>query len=82
MIYILAFLLPPLGLLLNGQIYSAVLNLILIVPCIILGFAFPLLWLVPSAHGVIAVYMKREDRKHQEVVDAIRRHGPPPDYKP
>jgi hypothetical protein len=82
MIYILALLLPPLGLLLNGQVYSAVLNLVLIVPCIILGFVFPLLWLVPSAHGVIAVYMKREDRKHQEVVDAIRRHGPPPDLKP
>jgi len=26
--------------------------------------------------------MKREDRKHEEVVDAIRRHGPPPGYKP
>ena len=78
MIYILAVLVPPLGLLLNGQPFSAVLNLVLIVPCIIFGLIFPLLFLVPSAHGVIAVYMKREDRKHREVVDAIRRHGPPP----
>ena len=54
------------------------LNLVLIVPCIIFGLIFPLLFLVPSAHGAIAVYMKREDRKHREVVDAIRRHGPPP----
>ena len=45
-------------------------------------FIFPILWLVPSLHGVVAIYMKREDRKHQEVVDAIRRHGPPPGYKP
>ena len=78
MIYILAVLIPPLGLLLNGQPFSAVLNLVLIVPCIFFGLFFPVLFLVPSAHGVIAVYMKREDRKHREVVDAIRKHGPPP----
>jgi hypothetical protein len=81
MIYILAALLPPLGLLLNGQPFSAVLNLVLIVPCIFLGFVFPILWLVPSAHGVIAVYMKREDRKHRELVDAIEKHGPPPGWR-
>lgn len=82
MIYILAFLLPPIGLLLNGQVFSAILNLVLIVPCFIFGFIFPVLWLVPSLHGVIAVYMTREDRKHREVVDAIRKHGPPPGYRP
>jgi hypothetical protein len=81
-IYILAFFLPPLALLLNGQVFSAVINLIIIVPCIILGFFFPALWLVPSLHGVIAIYMKREDRKHREVVDAIERHGPPPGWRP
>jgi hypothetical protein len=26
--------------------------------------------------------MKREDRKHRELVDAIERHGPPPDWRP
>lgn len=82
MIYILAFLLPPIGLLLNRQVFSAILNLVLIVPCFIFGFIFPVLWLVPSLHGVIAVYMTREDRKHREVVDAIRKHGPPPGYRP
>lgn len=82
MIYILAVLLPPLALLLNGQIFSAILNLVLIVPCFIFGFIFQPLWLVPSAHAVIAVYMTREDRKHREVVDAIRKHGPPPGWKP
>ena len=48
MIYILAFLLPPLGLLLNGQPFSAIFNLVLIVPCLIFGLLFPVLWLVPS----------------------------------
>ena len=82
MIYVLAIFLPPLALLLNGQIFSAILNIVLIVPCFIFGFIFPVLWLIPSAHGVLAIYMKREDRKHGEIVDAIRRHGPPPDFKP
>jgi hypothetical protein len=81
MIYILAVLLPPLGLLLNGQPFAAILNLVLIVPCAILGFFFPVLWLLPSIHAVIAVAMKREDRKHREIVEAIERHGPPPGYQ-
>jgi hypothetical protein len=80
-IYILAIFIPPLALLLNGQIFSAVINVIILVPCVILGFFFPLLWVVPSAHAVIAIYMKREDRKHREIVDAIERHGPPPDFR-
>ena len=82
MIYILAVFLPPLALLLNGQIFSAILNAVLIVPSFLLGFFFPFFWLVPSVHGVVAIYMKREDRKHEEIVDAIRRHGPPPGYNP
>lgn len=82
MIYILAVFLPPLGLLLNGQPFSAIVNAVLIVPCFIFGFFFPLLWAIPSAHAVISIYMTREDRKHREVVDAIRRHGPPPGWKP
>jgi hypothetical protein len=82
MIYLLAILVPPLALLLNGQVFSAVLNLAMIVPCIILGFFFPVLWVVPSAHAVLAIYMKREDRKHRELVDTIERHGPPPGWRP
>jgi uncharacterized membrane protein YesL len=82
MIYILAALVPPLGLLLNGQPLSAFLNLVLIVLCVLLGLFFPVLFLVPSIHAIVAVYMKREDRKHRELVDAIERHGPPPGWRP
>jgi hypothetical protein len=81
MIYILAVLVPPLGLLLNGQPFAAILNLILIVPCLVFGLIFHLLLLVPSLHAVIAVHMKREDRRHRAVVDAIERHGPPPGWR-
>jgi hypothetical protein len=81
MIYVLAIFIPPLGLLLNGQPFSAVLNLILIVPCIVFGLIFHPLLLVPSAHAVIAVHMKREQRRHRELVTAIERHGPPPGWR-
>jgi hypothetical protein len=30
---------------------------------------------------LIAVHMKREERKHREIVDAIERHGPPPGWR-
>jgi uncharacterized membrane protein YqaE (UPF0057 family) len=81
MIYIIAIFIPPLALLLNGQIFSAVLNVALVVACLLLGFIFPVLWLVPSAHAVIAISMRDENRKHREIVDAIERHGPPPGWR-
>lgn len=81
MVYILAIFLPPLGLLLNGQPIAAIVNLAILVPCAVLGFLFPVLWFVPSAHGVIVVFMRREDRKHREIVEAIEKHGPPPDWR-
>jgi hypothetical protein len=37
MIYILAVFLPPLALLLNGQPLSALLNLVILVPCLMAG---------------------------------------------
>jgi hypothetical protein len=80
MIYILAALLPPLGLLLNGQPFSGIVNLILIVFCAIFGLVFHVLLLVRSTHAIIAVHMKREERRHRDVVEAIRQHGPPRGY--
>ena len=81
MIYVLAVLLPPLGLLLNGQPFSAIFNVLLIVFCAIFGLFFHILLLVPSAHAIIAVHMKREERRHREMVEAVRRYGPPPPYR-
>ena len=80
MIYIVAVLLPPLGLLLNGQPFAAVLNFALIIPCLLFGLVFHVLLLVPSLHAVVAVHMKREERRHREIVQAIERHGPPPGW--
>ena len=80
MIYVLDALLPPLGLLLNGQPFSAIFNVVLIVFCLVFGLIFHVLLLVPSAHALIAVHMKREDRRHRQVVEAIRQHVPPHGY--
>jgi hypothetical protein len=80
MIYILAVFLPPIALLINGQPLSALLNLIILIPCIIFGLVFWVLFFIPSIHAVIAISMKRENRKHREIVEAIERHGPPPGY--
>jgi uncharacterized membrane protein YqaE (UPF0057 family) len=82
MIYLLAVFIPPLALLLNGQPFSAIFNVILIVACFLLGLIFPVFFVVPSLHAVIAVHMKREDRRHRELVNAIERHGPPPGWRP
>jgi type IV secretory pathway VirB3-like protein len=81
MIYILAVFLPPLALLLNGQPLSALLNLVILVPCLVFGLVFWGLLVVPSLHAVLAIAIKREDRKHREIVDAIERHGPPPGWR-
>jgi len=82
MIYVIAALVPPLGLLLNGQPFSALLNLLLVPLCLIFGLLFfPVLLIVPSIHAVIAVHMKREDRKHREIVQTIEKHGAPPGWR-
>jgi hypothetical protein len=80
MIYLVAVFLPPLGLLLNGQPFSALLNVALIIPCLVFGLVFHVLLLVPSLHALIAVHMKREERRHREIVQSIERHGPPPGW--
>jgi hypothetical protein len=80
MIYVLAALVPPLGLLMNGQPFSAIFNLVLIVFCVVFGLFFHVLLLVPSVHALLAVHIKREERRHREVVEAIRQHGMPPGY--
>jgi hypothetical protein len=45
-----------------------------------LGLFFHFLLLVPSTHAVVAVHMKREERRHREMAETIRRHAPPPGY--
>ncbi|BAT60794.1 hypothetical protein GJW-30_1_03344 [Variibacter gotjawalensis] len=85
MIYVLAFFLPPVALLLNGQPFHAILSAIVWVVCLVFSILLlsPGLMLVSSAHAIIAISMRRGERRHREVVDAINRTGqPPPGYRP
>ncbi len=84
MIYVLAFFLPPLALLLNGQIFAAVFNAVVFVLFLVLGLLFlsPWLWAIAPAHAIIAISMRREDRRHRELVGAIQKHGAPPGWRP
>ena len=81
MIYILAALVPPLGLLLNGQPFAAVFNGLLWVFCVFAGFFFWPLWFLPSTHAIVAIMLRKDDRRHRELVDAIEKHGPPPGWR-
>lgn len=76
MIYILAFFLPPIALLIEGKIFSAIFNLILIVLVVVLSvltlFTFMFLLLVPSLHAIIVIAQARHKREHEELVQAAR----------
>ena len=78
MIYILAFFLPPLALLLEGRIGALIVNLVLLVICIPLAFVFVLPGFVPSAHAIIVIYQARQRRQHEETLRAIRESGRDP----
>ena len=54
MIYVLAFFLPPLALLLNGQIFATIFNAMLFVLFLVLGLLFlsPWLWLIAPLHAI------------------------------
>ena len=82
MIYFLAFFVPPLGLLLNGQPFAAILSAILWVICFFAGFFFWPLRFLPSTHAIVAIMLRNDDRRHRELVDAIEKHGAPPGWKP
>lgn len=82
MIYFVAFFLPPLGLLLNGQPFAAIFSMILWAICFVIGWFFWPAWLIPSGHAIAAIAMRNDSRRHRELVEAIERHGPPPGWRP
>ncbi|MEM6616190.1 MAG: hypothetical protein AAF619_06665 [Pseudomonadota bacterium] len=76
MIYVLAFLIPPLALLIEGKPFSAIFNVIMIVLVLVLSlvtlFTFAWLLLVPSGHAIIVIAQSRRQREHRELVEAAR----------
>ncbi len=59
MIYVLAFFLPPLALLLNGQIFATIFNAMLFVVSWCWQSLSPSLWLIAPVHAMIAIYSRR-----------------------
>lgn len=82
MIYVIAFFLPPLALLFNGQPFAAIFTAVIWPICFFFGFFSPVVWLIPSAIAIVAIAVRNDSRRHQEMVDAVKRHGPPPGWQP
>ena len=78
MIYVIAFFLPPLALLFNGQPFAAIFTAGLLPTCLFFRLLSPAVWLIPSAIAIVAIAVRNDSRRHQEMVDAVKRHGPPP----
>lgn len=62
MLYILAFFLPPLAVLLCGKPFQAILNIVL---CIFL-------WIPGVIHAVLTVHEHYEDKRTKRIIRAIR----------
>ncbi len=72
MIYLLAIIVPPLALLIQGKIFQAIINaLFWILGFVFLFFGGFILWAITVIHAVIVVHGARSDARTQKIVDAI-----------
>lgn len=72
MIYVLALLIPPLALLLQGKIFQAVINAVFwILGLIFILFFGWILWGLTVLHAVIVINGARAEARTQKIVDAI-----------
>ena len=84
MIYVLAALLPPLGLLLNGQPFAAIFNLVLLVVCLVIlwdkifQIALPILFTAYLVYGFIRPRISRKVRHEIEEEEENEDETPAP----
>ncbi len=80
MIYVLAFFHRRLACCSAAQILRPSPTLSFSSCSLVLGLLFlsPWLWAITPTHAIIAIRMRREDRRHRELVDAVQKHGAPP----
>ena len=70
MMYILAIVLPPLALLIQGRVIQAVLNLILFVLSIVFAiFSFGTLWMICVAWAIYVVYRDRSGNRIRRIAE-------------
>ena len=78
MLYLIAFFVPPIALLLAGKPVSAVFNLVLYLlavaftATIIFAHVGFLLWLAAFVHAVLTIHSAREDRRARWIAEAVR----------
>jgi uncharacterized membrane protein YvlD (DUF360 family) len=76
MLYLLAFFLPPLALLLVWKPIQAIISLVLFI-CALLGlflFVIPgiLIWLISVGHAILVINAKRADQRTEKIVSAMK----------
>ncbi len=72
MIYILAVIIPPLALLMQGKIFQAIINAVFwILGLIFLLIGGFILWGITVLHAIIVINSARSDANTQKIVDAI-----------
>jgi hypothetical protein len=79
MVYVLAMILPPFVLLLNGQILASIINLAMVVPAVYFGLttSFPALFLIPGLHACFALFFRRRQRQVEAEFDQARQKFSP-----
>ena len=76
MLYIVAIVLPPLALLMTGNWFQAVINLILFVVSIVLAIlTFGTLWMICVGWALFVVYRHYDTQRLRRIADEVRR-GP------
>jgi hypothetical protein len=76
MLYLIAFFVPPLALLLTGKPFQAIFSFVLWV-CAWVGVIFfvvpgVILWLMTVAHAFKVISDAKADRRTREIVNAVR----------
>lgn len=72
MIYVVAILLPPLALLIEGKIFQAIINAVFwILGLVVFLFGGFILLAITIIHAIIVVHGARSDARTQKIVDAI-----------
>lgn len=78
MLYLVAFFLPPLALLLVGKPFQAVISLVLYLLAWVGLFFFLipgfLCWVVAVAHAILVINGKRADQRAEKIARAVRQN--------
>jgi tetrahydromethanopterin S-methyltransferase subunit E len=79
MLYLLAFFIPPLALLLAGMPFQAILSFVIWISSFFGLFFFispgVFLWAVAVIHAVLMIQNRRANRRARQIIEAIERRG-------